>query len=363
MPVQLNVGIIGTSGWTETMYPPTINSHPAGKVSAICGRTRSRAEQLAQKFEIPQVFTDYRAMIAEGNLDAIVIATPDDLHYEMTMAALDAGLHILCEKPLALNVEQARQMTARAEAAGVKHMVLFTWRWLPLFNYLKQLVDDGFVGRCYQANFRFIAGFGLSAEYSWRQDGTRANGVAADLGAHMIDFAHWFVGDVDSVNAHLQVHIDRPGLNGQPLVPTNDAGNMALKFTNGAQGMIQVSVVAHQTDRLMEIAVDLYGEDGVLESSFVPFGKQARMMLQGARKGGESFQHIELPESVSRHMDSTDVLAPFKHESIGPRHFIDAIVQDFAAKPDFADGLKVQSIIAAALLSARDGRWVSPNSV
>ena len=143
MPDVVRIGVIGTSGWTESIYLPSINSHPAGTVAAICGRNRTRGEALAAKFDIPQVFTDYQTMITAGNLDAVVIATPDDLHYPMTMAVIDAGLHILCEKPLALTVEQAEEMTARVEAAGVKHLVLFTWRWLPQFQYLKQLVDEG----------------------------------------------------------------------------------------------------------------------------------------------------------------------------------------------------------------------------
>jgi predicted dehydrogenase len=96
---------------------------------AICGRNRERAEEMAHKYAIPTVFTDYHELIDKGHVQALVVATPDDLHYPITMAALDAGLHVLCEKPMALTVKQAREMTEKAEKVGVKHMVLFTNRW------------------------------------------------------------------------------------------------------------------------------------------------------------------------------------------------------------------------------------------
>jgi len=152
MTEKVRVGIIGTSWWTEMMFLSSFKSHSSAEILAICGRNRNRAEEMAKKYDIPQVFTDYRTLLEQDNLDAVVVATPDDLHFPMTMDALDAGLHVLCEKPMALNAQHAREMYDKAEAVGVKHMVLFTWRWQPHFRYLKQLVDDGYIGRCYQAN-------------------------------------------------------------------------------------------------------------------------------------------------------------------------------------------------------------------
>lgn len=112
------------------MYLPALKSHPQAELTAICGRNRARAEEMAQKYEIPQVFTDYQAMIEQAGLEALIVAIPDDLHYPVTMAALDAGLHVLCEKPLAFTLRQAREMYERAAAAKVKHMTYFR-RWWP----------------------------------------------------------------------------------------------------------------------------------------------------------------------------------------------------------------------------------------
>src|SRR4051812_46562610 len=119
----VRIGVVGTSWWADLIHLPSLTSHSQAQVAAICGRDRARAEAIAQQYAIPHVFTDYHTMIAEGYLHAVIVITPDDLHYPITMAALDAGLHVLCEKPLALNVSQASAMYEKARASGLKHMV------------------------------------------------------------------------------------------------------------------------------------------------------------------------------------------------------------------------------------------------
>ena len=176
MSKKVRVGIIGTSWWVDLMYVPSLRSYPDAEVAAVCGRNSERAAEVAKKFGGARIFTDYREMIAAGSLDAVVIAVPDDLHREMTIAALDAGLHVLCEKPLANNLADANEMLRRAEVAGVKHMVLFTWRWQPHWRYIKHLVDTGYIGRPLRARFAFISGaaFQEGSSGQWRYDGRRA---------------------------------------------------------------------------------------------------------------------------------------------------------------------------------------------
>lgn len=194
--------------------PPHAQTHPGAALTAICGRNRDRAEAMAQKYAITQVFTDYRAMLEDGNLHALVVVTPDDLHYAITRQALAADLHVLCEKPLALTAGQARSMYEKAEAGGRKHMVLFTYRWLP--------------------HYRYVAGYGRAAQYRWRFDRQRSNGSLGDLGSHMIDLARWYVGDVAKVSGHLATFVERPGADGAALEPANDAALLAAEFANGA---------------------------------------------------------------------------------------------------------------------------------
>ncbi len=128
---KVKVGVIGTSWFADLMHLPILSNYDRVLLTAICGRNRERADEMAAKYGVPQTYTNYRQMIDEAQLDAVVVASPDDLHYEMVMVALDAGLHVLCEKPVALNADHAKSMYDKAEAAGVKHMVNFTYRGLP----------------------------------------------------------------------------------------------------------------------------------------------------------------------------------------------------------------------------------------
>ncbi len=119
MPEKVRVGVVGTSWFTETFHIVPLKSHPGAEVSAVCGRREDYTQEIARKHGIHQVFTDYEAMIWHGNLDAVVVSSPDDLHHPITMTALEAGKHVLCEKPLALNAAQANEMAECAEAKGL----------------------------------------------------------------------------------------------------------------------------------------------------------------------------------------------------------------------------------------------------
>ena len=356
---KVRVGIIGTSWWTEIMFLPNLAAHPSAELVAICGRNRERGEELAKKYGTAEVYTNYRTLIKEAAIDAIVVAAPDDLHYPMVMEALDAGLHILCEKPMALTVAHAKEMTEKAEAAGVKHMVLFTWRWIPVFQYAKQLVDSGYIGRCYQASFRFLLGFGRNPEYTWRSDGERSNGVFSDLGAHMSDFALWFVGDVKRVSANLGTFVEHPPAdNREAYKSSHDAAFVLLDFADQGQGMIQTSAVTYKPEQDMEVSVELYGEAGSLEVTYIHSISGGEGVIRGAKDGEETFSLLELPEALTKDIDLTTLGSSFVNRSVGPRLFIDSILEDKQPSPNFNDGLSVQEVIGAALKSHETGGWV-----
>jgi len=357
---KVQIGIIGTGGWAEHMYLPSLRSHPKVEIAAICGRQRDRAEALAKRHGIASVFTDYRELIKRGNLHALLVATPDDLHYPVVMRALDAGLHVLCEKPLANSVDEASAMLAKAQAAGVKHMILFVARWTPHFRHVKRLLADNYIGRAFQAHFSFLTGFGRRGEYMWRFDRRRANGAVADLGSHMIDLARWYLGDVVNVNAHLATFIDRPGADGDPLDQANDSALLTLEFAQGAHVTIEVSAVASTGDRWAEQHLALHGETGALCADVVFGGMERGAMVRGVRHSEVRFQTLPVPQDLYNTFecphDGTALLPGLSLEpSIAPRAFVDAIVDGQPAFPDFHDGLKVQEVVDAALLSHRTG--------
>ncbi len=358
MADHVRLGVVGTSWWADLRHLPTLKSHPQADVVAICGRTSETAEKLAQQYAIPEVFSDYRTMIEKGNLDALVVLVPDDLHYPVTMAALDAGLHVLCEKPLATTSAQAREIFEKAEAVGVKHMTYFTYRWMPHYRYMHQLVDEGVVGRCFHCGIHYIGGYGRSPAYNWRFDRRRSAGILGDLGSHAIDLARWYVGDIARVSAHIATFVEREGSEGTELDPANDAAVLLLEFENGAQGIIQVSAVAHVGARGQEQHVRLYGEHGTLEADFSFMSTKLRAL----RHDQEQFETLVIPESLWEAADRSlplfaQLAGVFQSQSVGGRAFIDAILEDRPISPSFYDGWKAQEVITAALESHESGCW------
>lgn len=357
MADKVRVGIIGTSWWVDMLYVPSLISHAQAEVVAVCGRNVERAREIADKLDGAQVFADYRELIASGDVDAVIVASPDDLHFEMTMAALEAGLHVLCEKPLANTAVEAKAMVDKANAAGVKHMVMFTWRWQPNWRFVKQLVDDGYIGRCHQARLQFLIPVGDDS-YHWRKDGARTNGIIADLGSHMIDFAQLLIGEVDNVSAQMQRGKAPVGPDGQKVKPAADAAFFSLGFQNGAQAQVHVSAREHLGESIARIRVELYGDKGSIEAEQVFFGSQAGATIIGISGEDTEFHPLLVPAAFTEGLDAADVISPYAVQSVGPRLFIDAIVNDTVAYPGFEVGAQVQRVVDAALKSDASGQPV-----
>jgi len=358
MTSKVRVGIIGTSWWVNWLYLPSLTNHQDVDLAAICGRDRSRAELLAAKYGINAVFTDHREMIAKGGLDAIAVVTPDDLHFEMTIAALDAGLHVLCEKPLARKAVEAEAMAQRAELANLCNMVMFTWRWQPNFALMKQLVQDGFVGRIHHARFSFLGGSPGDKSYKWRFDGRRSNGVIGDIGSHMFDFARWYMGDIDRLCAVLGVFNPREASGDLAPVPANDMASVQLRMKNGANALVELSQVAHLGDGEARIGVELYGDAGTLEGETTFFGEDGGSRLRGIRVGETRPTDLYSKVFATEPADTPDLLDGFTRSSIGPRLFIDAILEGKPATPNFRDGVMAQRAVDASFRSDAEERWI-----
>ena len=364
MPRRIRVGVVGTSWWTQFAHLPALKSHPGAEVVAICGRNHENAVGVSQKFAIPLVFTDYREMIAKGGLDAITVSTPDDTHLAIVMAALDAGLHVLCEKPMALNAADALTMYKHAESVGVRHMVYFTWHWLPVWQFVHQLLAEDTLGRIFDMHLRFLFHGGLAGNYEWRMDRRRANGTFADLGSHMIELARWFGGDITKVCAHLATFIERPGLDGQPLDPSNDDGTALIEFASGSHGVIHASALAPQGDRRFDQGIVFYGEKGSLDVKVAFYGPQSGSTIYLSGIDDQPIQRLTIPDVFFGGIDQsapmvTQLDQQFTSQAMGPRLFIDSIIENRAVAPNFYDGYMVQQVIDAALESHQSRCWIS----
>jgi predicted dehydrogenase len=354
--------MIGTSWYADSLHLPSLTSRPNAVVTAICGRNQARAGEMARKFDIPNVYSDYRQLIESGLVDAVVIATPDALHPAMTLAAVDAGLHVVCEKPLALNAADARAMAQRADAAGVKHMTFFTLRWFQHTQFVKELVDAGVVGNRSHCQISYVHGNGRDSRYRWRLDGARANGILGDLGSHLIDLARWLNGDIVRVAANLGSFVQHFHEDGSPVTPTNDAALLNVEFANGSQGMIHTSAVAYTGGRGLEQHIVLYGDKGTVEAdfSFGNFGGEAAQMAVRAASLPEGrFADLAIPAHIWGDVPQDQHTEVFNRMPAGDRYFIDCILQDRPVTPSLWDGVAVQEVIEAAILSHRNGQWVN----
>src|SRR5258706_1684217 len=137
---NVSVGLVGTSWWADAMYLPALANHPNGRITAICGRNAENARLMAERWNIPHVYTDYNEMIEKEPLQALIVSTLNDTHYPITVRAIEAGLHVLCEKPIGLSYAQARDMAVLADRKGIKHMTAFTYRFMATTRYIKEPV-------------------------------------------------------------------------------------------------------------------------------------------------------------------------------------------------------------------------------
>jgi predicted dehydrogenase len=349
---KVRVGVVGTTWYAET-HLRNLQSHDRAEVTAITGRDRAKAEDVAARYGIPRVFSDYSDMIASGAIDAIVIIAPDELHLPITLEALDAGLHVLCEKPLATTAEDAELMYRTAEGRGLKHMSFFALRNSIHHRYLRALIDEGYLGRVYTAQLHLSHGFFRGPGYQWRFDSRRGTGALGDLGCYLFDQARWYVGDIVAVAADLTSFVDRPAPDGADYVPANDSAVMAVRFANGAQGTISANVVAHQADGRQRNTIALQGEGGTLELDHTFAGAT----LRGARADEDRLTEIAIPAEFWAGVDPSDPGAASRSHSVGDRAFLDAILDDTTVEPSFYDGWQVQRVIEAAFGADASRGW------
>jgi predicted dehydrogenase len=329
-----------------------LKADPRVTLAALCGRNHQRANEMASKYGFERVCTDYRDMIGRGDLDAVVVSAPDDQHYQMVMDALEAGLHVVCEKPLALDAAHAKAMYEKAEKKNLRHMAFFTWRWMPHCRYARGLVEEGAIGRLYHAAFRFSGGHGRNPQYGWRFDRARSNGVLGDLGSHMLDMARYLAGDIAQVGAVIAAHTPHNDGDCRPMEAANDSASVLVQFSSGAHGTVDVSSVARTGKSYPEQQVALHGEAGSL---VIELSLSSGLSLRYA-KGDDPLQDVAVPESYFQGIETAQpflswFVPMFVQQPIGCRLFIDEILEGRTVAPSFYDGWKAQQIVDAALAS------------
>ncbi len=363
----IRVGVVGPGWWTETMFVPAVRSFQDAELVAICGRDAVRTRAFAEANAIPLVYTDPNEMFASGEIDAVIISTANNSHHPLTMAALHHQLHVLCEKPLAMNPQEADEMVAAATEAGVTCLVPFTYRFMPISQYLHRLVREGFVGTPYLINLRYYTGFARNGAYAWRFDLEHSGaGVVGDLGTHWIDMARWLIGEISAVTCTLTHLVPRqPRSDGEPYDVGDDGANILVEFASGAHGVIVVSAVCHEDGAFGQShQIDIHGSEGTLYAVNDWIRTQ---QVRGARDG-DSIVELPIPDDIWGEVRRDDVHDTyrdvFRTTDVLTRGWLAGIRDGRTdVAPSFADGAAAQRIVAACQLSAREGRRVRVDEI
>ncbi|HUK65772.1 MAG TPA: Gfo/Idh/MocA family oxidoreductase [Anaeromyxobacteraceae bacterium] len=353
------VGVVGTSPWVETGHLPGLASRADVELAALCGRTRDRLAALAEKLRVPATYTDWREMIARGGLEVLVIATPNRLHAPIALAALEEGLHVICEKPLAMSLSEARSMAALARAKRRCALTFFNYRAIGAAAHMKRLIAEGLLGTPHHVSAAYLKDsyLNLGRPLTWRMRKAEAgSGVLADLGSHVVDLVRYWLGDFVRVCGAWQIAVpERPG----GKVDVDDACAFLAELASGVQAMVQVSKLA--AGRTNYQRVEICGREGslVYESDPGHLTSWEGRLLHG-RPGRAGLVPLEIPPDTKAGLDTPD-------EAAGRREAYRRLTDGFFAAlagekrgvyPDFEDGVAVQAVLEAVASSAEGGRWV-----
>jgi predicted dehydrogenase len=268
---MIRIGIIG-AGFARTTQIPGFQNCEGAKIVAISSAHREHAAEVAQQFEIEDVAEDWRDLIARDDLDLISIVTPVVTHCEMTLAALDSGKAVLCEKPMAMNAEEAKLMMERAQAAGVLALIDHELRFLPGRLKLHELLRRGEIGNVQHAKttFRSDSRSDVNRPWNWWSDVKQGGGALGAIGSHVIDGFRWLLNaEASEVYCNLATHVrERKDEDGQlRAVTTDDEANLLLEFgdgelTKGATGNASMSMVESGASAHL---VEVFGSHGALK--------------------------------------------------------------------------------------------------
>ncbi len=357
----IKIGLIGT-GFARRVMLPAFRALEGVEITAVCSGRRENAERTAQEYGIPAAYDDYREMLEREPLDLVAIVTPPHLHRPMALAALERGLHVLCEKPTALNAQEAREMLQAAERAGVLHLIDHELRFHPSLQKLRALIEEGELGAPERVTFSIHWRYPMDPKrpWGWWFDASKGGGLLGALGSHQIDLLRWLLGDLKRVCGHLHTVVkERPHPETGELVPvtSDDYCAFFVELQNGAVGAVVLDATARAPSVEESWRVVLHGERSSL--LFDGLGR-----LWCIVKDGEA-QEITPQAPVYRVPEAE---APGLPEGVFPTGFwffareIVAALREGRTRVEgaatFHDGLKVQEALDAVRASHAQRRWV-----
>ncbi len=349
------------------------------EMHTICGRDAKAVEEARKQLGWKNASTDWKEVVNSREIDIVDINTPNDSHAEIAIAAAKAGKHILCEKPLALNVAQCQEMLDAAKKARVVHMVCHNYRRIPAIALAKKLIDEGAVGQIYHYYARYAQDWIVDPKFPlvWRlQKGVSGSGTHGDINAHIIDLARYLVGEFKEVCGLMHTFIkERPfideggkgqGLGGKAAqkmgkVTVDDAAMFIGRFENGALANLEATRFA--LGRKNHIELEINGSKGSLHFDFEDMNR-LKFFDNTQPADRQGFRDILVTQPGGNH-PFVGAWWPPGH-IIGYEHtfvhtvadFVNAVVNGKPVQPTFEDGLRNERVLEAVEESANSRQWV-----
>ncbi len=353
--MKINVGVIGAS-FAKAAFLPALANIPEANVVAISSARLSSAQDAATTFDIPNAYDNWQTMLDNHKLDLVCIATPTFTHAAMTIAALESGAHVLCDKPMAMTTEESTEMLEKAKSLKRIHMMDHELRFNPTRQKIKELLDSGFVGKVQHVNISNISpSWGDPASRpkdDWWSLEDKGGGRLGANGSHQIDLLRWWLGDVSSVMGQVKTMVpDRlDKITGEAWTATaDDVSWFSLEMANGTLAHVFMSGVAGHN---MGNETQIFGSEGTILLS------NDDEVLRIAKRG-EAFEEIiindpnaDLPK-VNKGIWNVSVVALMKE-------LVSAIIEErpLTAGATFEDGLACQKVMDAVRTSTTERRWI-----
>jgi predicted dehydrogenase len=370
----LNIGLIGYGFMGRThsnafRQAPRFFTLPYEPVlKAVAARNADRVKAFAENWGYESYDTDWRNLVARKDIDVIDIASPNDTHQEIAIAAAKAGKMVMCEKPLGRTAKEAQTMVDAVEKAGVPNTVWYNYRRVPAITLIKQLLDEGKFGRIFHYRAKFLQDWTISqdlpqgGEGLWRLDvNVAGSGVTGDLLAHNIDTALWLNGPITEVTAMTETFVKqrKHNLTGKvEPVGIDDASAFLCRFENGSLAMFEATRYARGHKALYTLEIN-----GEHASAFWDLHDLHRIQYfdhrdEGRVRGWRNVHITDGDHPYMKHWWVPGLQIGYEHTFIHQfADFVEAAAKGQSPAPTFRDGLATDHVTDAVLKSAQSGKW------
>jgi predicted dehydrogenase len=336
------------------------------RMKVLCGRDARAVKKAARTLGWEETATDWRAVVERDDIDLVDVSTPGDSHAEIAIAAARAGKAVLCEKPLANTLADARRMLAAVKKAGVTHMVCHNYRRIPAVQLARQLVASGRLGKIRHYRATYLQDWIVDPKFPlvWRLQKPRAgSGALGDLASHAIDLGRFLVGEIAEVSGALQTFIKRRPLPGNArksgTVTVDDAAIALVRFAGGALGSIEASRMAPGRRNFNRFEIN--GSEGSLAFDLERMN-ELEVFFRDDAQAEQGFRRILVTEGVHPYVGAwwpPGHIIGYEHTFV---HTVYDLLQAMDGKkgvrPNFEDGVRNQAVLEAIERSAASRRWV-----